>query len=243
MWPPRKTRPGSRPAQAHYAVLRRESRPRRWALAVTVGAVIGWVVGVLLGWWLGPFVAAVIVIGLLIWDRRCGGLAGWPGDQGCHRLAAAAALLEQRGWVVLRTPTIANQDPGRTAYLLIGRGGVFVVEHQIWPAVEKVTTSPSSGLLEVAGRPVARRTAAVRAAAAAVDEALSDALSREIPVHPVLAIHGLALDRPHTTVGVTILPIADLARVIHASRVLLSGTEVDAIAAAARRLFGPGAWP
>lgn len=234
---------GPMPASAHYAVLRRASRPRRWALAWMAGAVIGAVLTVRIGWWVGQFAGLMIVAGLLLWDRWSGALGAWPGDEGCHRLAAGVARLERRGWAVLRTPAIPHQDPGRIGYLLIGVGGVFVVQHQVWPPGDRVATSPRTGLLEAGGRPAARRTTAARAAAAAVDEALSDALSREIPVHPVLAIHGLTVDQPRVTVGVTILPIAQLARVVLDSKVLLSTADVNAVAATARRLFTPGATP
>jgi hypothetical protein len=246
MWPRGKAGRGTTgpmPASVHYAQLRRASQPRRWALAWMAGAVIGAVLTASTSWWVGQLAGSLIVAGLPIWDHRSGVLGAWPGDQGCYRLVAGAARLERRGWAVLRAPAIPDQDPGRTAYLLIGAGGVFVVEHQVWAAGEGVTISSRSGLLEVGGRPAARRTTAVRAAAATVDEALSDALSREIPIHPVLAIHGLTLDRPQVTVGVTILPIAHLARVVHDSTVLLSTADVDSVAATARRLFTPGTTP
>lgn len=242
MWSHRAPDPGSRPASAHYAMLRRVTRLPRWLLAGATGAVLGAVVGVRLGWWLVPLVVAVTVAGLLVWDFRSGLLASWPGDLGCHRLAAAVARLERRGWAVLHSPAVANQDPGRPAYLLVGPGGVFVVEHQVWPAGERVTTNPTTGLLEVAGRPAARRTTEVRAAAAAVDEAVSDALSREVPVYSVLAVHGLALDQPRDTAGVTLLPIPDLVPALRRRGRVLSPGEVDRVASTARHLFAPSAW-
>ncbi|HEU5473855.1 MAG TPA: hypothetical protein VFV67_24685 [Actinophytocola sp.] len=243
MWPHRTGRDttDARPARAHYAALRRASRWRRWTLAGAAGTVLGAFVGARWGWWLGLLAAAVVVAGLLIWDHRSGVLAAWPGEQGSHRLAAGVARLERRGWVVLCDPAIPGQDP-RTGYLLIGPGGVFVVEHQVWPAGGRVATSPATGLLEVDGRSVARRSTAVRAAAAAAGEALSDALARPIPVQPVLAVHGLAVDRPRVSVGVTIVPIADLVLVVRESRVL-SAADLDAVPAAAHRLFTPGATP
>jgi hypothetical protein len=199
-----------------------------------------------LGWLAGLIVAGLVAAGLLIWDHRSGMLGGWPGDRGCHRLVAAAARLERHRWAVLRSPTVPGQDLA-DVYLFIGPGGVFVVEHQLWSFVDRVTTNPRTGLLEVGGRPAARRTTTVRAAAAAVDEALADvladALSLAIPVHPVLAIHGLTVDRPHATIGVTIVPIADLVRVIRTSSALLTPADADTVASAARRLFTPGAIP
>jgi CheY-like chemotaxis protein len=58
-------------------------------------------------------------------------------------------------------------------------------------------------------------------------------LSRQIPIQPILAVHGPTVDRPRVTVGVTIVPIAQLARVVLDSKVVLSATDVDPVATAA----------
>lgn len=237
---------GPRPARAHYAVLRSASRLRRWVLVGAVAGANGAVVQLRLGWWPGLIAAGLVAAGLLIWDYWSGMLGSWPGDRGCHRLVAAAARLERHGWAVLRSPAVPGQDLAEV-YLFIGPGGVFVVEHQVWSFADRVATNPRTGLLESGDRPAARRTTTVRAATAVVDEALADVLtdvlSLAVPVHPVLAIHGLTVDRPHATIGVSIVPIADLVRVIRASPARLTPTEADTVASAARRLFTPGTIP
>lgn len=89
----------------------------------------------------------------MIWDHRYGTLADlWPGNRHPHRLAAPA-------WSTrLDCPARAipaRGDPALAAYLLIGPGGVFVVDHQVWWAPDRVTTDPTTGLLMVGGRPAA----------------------------------------------------------------------------------------
>lgn len=231
------------PAVAYFMALQRASWPRRWLTAAVIGAAIGLFARLALHWWwLAAVVALTAIAVLLTLDRYYGFLAGlWPDDLGQHRIAAAAAQLERHGWSVLHDPIVPNQQHVRPAFLYIGPGGLFVVEHQSWTVADTVTISPTSGLLLVRGQPAARRTAAVRAMAAAIDETLSDTLNTmDISVRPVIAVDGKTLDDRHDTVGVTLVPVADLTRFLRGSEISLSTTEITTLTGAARRLFTRG---
>ncbi|HEU5470617.1 MAG TPA: hypothetical protein VFV67_08185 [Actinophytocola sp.] len=154
--------PTAGPAATHYAAMRRASTPRRWLLAGTLGAATGLFTHLVLPWPLALCAAALTAAGLLGWDRQ----------HPPHRLAATAARLERHGWAALPAPIHRHQDTPIAAYLLIGPGGVFVVDHQVWWATDAVTIDPATGMLMVGSTPAARRVASVKGAAAAVADDL-----------------------------------------------------------------------
>jgi hypothetical protein len=119
-------------------------------------------------------IAVVTMAGLLLWDKRYGALARWwPTDHGLNRLAAR---MERRGWAILPIPSTAPQHRPAPTFLFIGPGGLFVVEYQAWAATDMVTTSLTTGLLFISGRPAAHRIASVRVTTTTVHNALADGL-------------------------------------------------------------------
>jgi hypothetical protein len=233
--PHRNARQPHHTAAEHYVALSRESAPHRWLLAVLVGGAIGLCGGLVLPWPLTLLASAVTVAALLIWDHHHGAIASWwPGDHRPHRLAATAARLERHRWTALPNP----QHEGLLAdYLLIGPGGVFVVDHQVWPKSDIVTTDHATGLLMVGGKPAARRVASIKGAAAGVAHELSHWLPDETAVHPVVTVDGLTLDHPQLVAAVTILPITDLARFLHDRDPVLYPTGITTLTEHARHLF------
>lgn len=228
----------STPANAQLAALQRQARPRRWLAAAVAGGATGLFANLILDWPLTLFAAIVAVVGLLLWDSRHGTLAGWwPADEGLHRFAAAAALLERCGWTILRIPTAAHRDTTHPTYLLIGPGGVLVVQHQVWTVTDTVTSSPTSGLLLVGGRPAIRRTASVRATAEVVEQALAHNLPGQHPVRAVIAVEGKTLDESRVAAGVTLVPVTDLTRLLRRGAIVLRESDIATIGGTARRLF------
>lgn len=214
------------PAATWFAALQRRARARRWLAAVAVGAITGVLANLAVDWPLTLAAVLVTAAGLLLWDRSHGTLASWwPTGQGLHRLAATAAGLEKRGWIVLHIP---DRAPAHT-YLFIGPGGVFVVQQQAWPVI----TSPSNGLLLVGGRPAIRRVAPLRATTTSVAVAIAD--SPAPTVRAVLAIEGKTAEDPRVVSDVTIVPTTGLTRLLNRGGSSLTPAEVEAIGAAARR--------
>ncbi len=225
-------------AAAHYAAMRRRSAARRWLAAAALGGIVGVIANLALPWQHSVLAALVTVIGLTIWDHRHGTLADlWPGNRHPHRLAAIAARLEQAGWTALPAPSASHGGPRLAAYLLIGPGGVFLVDHQVWWAPDRVTTDPATGLLMVGGKPAARRVASVKGAAAAVTHALARRLPGEEAVRPIVSVDGPMLDHTRLVAGVAVLPIADLIGFLHGHHPLLGRAEITALTEHTRRLY------
>lgn len=227
-------------AATHYAALRRASTARRWLVAIALGGATGLFTNLVLPWPL-PLLAALLTVALLaLWDRRHGTIADWwPGTRPPVRLAALAARLERHGWTAIPEPAHPHRDRPLAAYVLIGPGGVFVVDHQVWWAPDMVTTDPTTGLLMVGGKPAARRVTAVKGAAAAVTQALAGQLPDDSAVHAVVTVDGPTLDHQRRVADVTILPIADLTSFLHNRDPLLYPTEIATLTAHARRLYTP----
>lgn len=241
MWSParhRRPRGQPRPAKGALTVIQRQARSRRWLTAAIIGGILGFIGGRLLGSWIVILLlAAAIALCLLAWDRRTATLTGWwPGEHGDAALIAQAARLEKSGWHVLIRPAVPGM-PDTAALLLIGPPGVVVVVRQVWALRDHITTDIDQGRLLVRGQPASRRVGTVRAITAAVHEALTDRHPPDPPVHGVLAVRGTTLPGPHSTIGVTVLPIADLTHHLRRQPPILSPAETAALAATARRLF------
>jgi hypothetical protein len=227
-------------AAAHYAALRSESTIRRWLLAVTLGAATGLFTNLVLPWPLPLLAAAITVAMLMIWDRRHGTIADlWPGDHPPHRLAATATRLERHGWTALSQPAHPHHDTPLAAYLLIGPGGVFVIDHQVWWAADSVTTDPATRQLMVGGKPAARRVASVKAAAAAVTHALTSRLPDEAVVRPVLSVDGPMLEHMRLVAGCGHAAHRELTGFLHSHDLVLSPDQVAALTEHAHRLYTP----
>lgn len=228
-------------AAEHYAALRRESAQRRWLLTGLFAGVTGLVLNLVLFWPLAVSAAMAISVALLVWDRGHGAIASWwPDDHRPYRLAASAARLERHGWGVFPAPVAPHDDSALADYLLIGPGGVFLVDHQMWWPSDIVTTDPASGLLMVGGKPAARRISPVKGAAAAVGHALAQWLPDETAVHPILTVDSAGLHQGRLVASVTVLPIADLHRFLRDRDPVLYPTRIATLTEHARLLFARG---
>jgi len=226
-------------AATHYAALRRATRPHRWLMAITVGAAVGVFTNLVLPGPLPLLAAVLTTAALLIWDHNRGTIAGWwPVPLPPTRLAALATRLERHGWTAIPHPR--DTDRPIATYLLIGPGGVFVIDHQTWSALHQVTTHRATGLLMVSGVPAARRVAAVKGAAAAVTHALTENLPDDSAVHAVVTVDGLTLDRARRVADVTLVPVTDLTTFVHEHGRLLTPTQVAALSAQAQQRYHTG---
>jgi hypothetical protein len=146
--------------------------------------------------------------------------------------ADALAELTPDGWVVLHdrlAPAGGNID-----HLLIGPGGVVVVDSKNWSGVVVV----NSDGLRVGGRNRSAEVARVATLAEAVRQSLAEA-DLHPPVHAVVS---LTQDAPpdgpvRLTAGPLVVGVADVARSIRALPALMRPSQVDAIVARALQAF------
>jgi hypothetical protein len=154
------------------------------------------------------------------------------GAQGEADTAAALAELTQHGWVVLHdrlAPAGGNID-----HLLIGPGGLVVVDSKSWSGEVVIT----DGELRVGGRNRASQVAGVASLAEAAARAVRDS-GHEAPVHSVVA---LTQDPPkdgpvRLTAGPLVVGIADVAASITRLPQVVRPAQVDALAAASLSAF------
>jgi hypothetical protein len=227
----------SGPAAEHYAMLRRASRARRWALLLELGFMIGLFAGLVLEWWQAILAAVTGVAVAAMWDSNRGVIAGWwPGDPGRQRLAAAAARLERRGCGTLPTPVRPDDGP-LAAYLIIGPGGVFVVDHQAWETDVAVGAEPTDRWTLYNCMPDVRRRARLKEASASVARVLPRTSDRRLPVFPIVTMDG-PFFRPFCgRGGVMLLHVADLVEFVEDTPATLTPAEVRALTDEMHRAF------
>jgi hypothetical protein len=154
------------------------------------------------------------------------------GAKGEADTAAALAELSQHGWVVLHdrlAPAGGNID-----HLLVGPGGVVVVDSKSWTGEVVVT----GGKLRVGGRTRSAQVAGVAGIVGTVAQALRDS-GNEAPVHGVVALtQEPPPDGPvRLSAGPVAVGVADLAACVMRLPQALRPAQVDAIAATALVAF------
>jgi hypothetical protein len=146
--------------------------------------------------------------------------------------AAALAELTLHGWVVLHDRLMPSG--GNIDHLLVGPGGLVVVDSKSWRGAVSVTSQE----LRVAGRNRSAQVAAVAALAASVEQAMRTR-GHEAPVHSVLA---LTREPPpegpvRLVAGPLVAGVADVAGAVRKLPDVLRPAQVDALVAQAIRAF------
>ncbi|MEU0481362.1 nuclease-related domain-containing protein [Streptosporangium sp. NPDC006013] len=162
------------------------------------------------------------------------------GAAGERRTARMLRPLNRRGYTVLHDRALpygrANVD-----HLLVGPGGLFVVDTKNWDKRKRITRRGRRGYVRV-GRPSGDKVVgSVIYEAGRVSETLSRALKRPVEVAPVVAIHGAAVPllRVMRVSGVPLLRASQVPGWISRQKAVLSVAEVAALSAAAEELFPP----
>lgn len=190
----RDTRPsgtGSAGASAatRAAILARRDRHRRIAISAGAGVFAGMLAGWLLAWPAG-LLGGGLVAGLAFARlRRRADAATWRrGAAGERRTARKLRPLTRHGWVVLHDRAL----PGSKAnidHLAVGPAGVFLVDSKQWSAnVRYVRGRLRVG--RVGGPTIVRGVLHETRVATRV---LRGELGTEVPITPLLAVHGARL--------------------------------------------------
>ena len=227
-------------AYAQYRAALAEGRPRRLlvrtVLTLAAAVAVSWV----WGWRVGLAAAVLVAVADTVhrW-RTHEAVRTWrKGALGERRTARMLRPLARRGYTILHDRAI----PGSRAnvdHLVIGGGGVFVVDTKHWGRDRRVTRRGRYVRVgRASGDQVAR---AVRYEAARVSELLTRSAGRRVEVTPVLAIHGPSVPmlRVMKANGVPMLRASQVRGWIARRPVRLSPAETAALIEAAGRLLPP----
>lgn len=244
---------GGSPQARHeqrWAKGRRNRLIARAAIAVAAGVAAGLAFGPLAGLICGVLVAAAHAA-WYAWRRMV--LGPWRrGGRGVSRTRRILALGLRRGHGVRvlhgrlvpgRAPEAASTEAGTGAaeiadHVIIGPGGVWlVVDSAHGPGSE---TAVYSGKLFLGKRPGRQLVQRVAGRAARAGAALAGALGRDVPVTPVLAMHGSSLPwRGRVIGGVRLLRAAALPHLVTHAPAHYDEDRVDRLAMLTARLLPP----
>jgi Nuclease-related domain len=175
-------------------------------------------------------------VGWMLRFRPSSDTRAWQrGALGERRTAQLLGRLERHGWTILHDLAI----PGSRAnidHLLIGPGGVVVVDSKQYRG--RLQLDPYGNLWH--GRyPLASVLRAVRFEADQADQILGVA---EVQVAAIVAVHGTSVPWGQVTAsGVTVVPAAQVPRLLGAEPAILTAERVAWLADRARLRFRPAA--
>ncbi|GAA2212902.1 hypothetical protein GCM10009850_083640 [Nonomuraea monospora] len=207
----------------------------RAALAVAAFAAVTWA----WTWQAGLLAAAVAALADTVqrWRVHSAAAAWRKGALGERATARRLRALEPAGYTVLHDRALprsrANLD-----HLVIGPGGVVLVDSKRWH--RNTSIRGHGGRLWIGRRPADSLVKATVFEAGRVGEVLR-AAGWQVPVVPVVAVHGAKLPRwgALTVSGVTMLRAGRLCGWIRRHPPRLSPEQVASVSAAAERIFPP----
>jgi hypothetical protein len=214
------------------------TRTLPWRAAATLGiAVGGEVLGRLMVPRLGLVVGvlAAMAVGWGLRFRPSPDASAWRrGAAGERRTARLLGPLERQGWVVLHDLAVPG-SPANLDHLVIGPGGVFVVDSKQYRG--RLQLDPSGRLWH--GRyPL---TAVLRAVSFEADRAARILADPQVVV-PIVAVHGVQVPWGKIVVdGVPVVPARRLPSMLGALPAVLGPERVADLADRARVRFHPAA--
>jgi len=214
------------------------TRTLPWRAAATLGiSAAGGVLGHLATPWLG-LVVGVLAAMAAGWEQRFrpspDAIAWRRGAEGEQRTARLLGPLERQGWVVLHDLAVPG-SPANLDHLVIGPGGVFVVDSKQYRG--RLQLDPSGRLWH--GRyPL---TATLRAVSFEADRAARVLADPQVVV-PIVAVHGAQVPWGKVvTQGVPVVSARRLPSMLRALPGVLGPERVAALADRARVRFHPAA--
>lgn len=230
-------------AWARYRALAGEYRQERIAVRLVLAGAAGVMaagLGGTAGWWAGPAVALSAFAAHTVYVRnRPGPVTSWrQGALAERRTGRRLTRLDPGAYYVLHDRALPDAPASNLDHLVIGLTGVYAIVSRRWPPHVRLWSDHRR--VWAGGRPITSLSAAAVRAARTVAELLSAELDHDVPVAPVVAVHGARV--PHGGLhhgGVAYQRAVRLPRVISDHPVVFTSAQVATMAAAAERALPP----
>lgn len=225
-------------AWARYRALAAEHRVERLA----VGVVLAVSTGIMVAGVAGPLPAVCVAVAVLVVHQvglwlRPGPLSGWRrGAVAERRTGGSLAVLDQDYYHVLHDRVLPRGTRTNLDHLVVGPTGVYAVVTRRWRRGRRLWVDRHR--LWAGGTPITALSDLAVRIARLVSDLLAIELGREVPVSPLVAVHGARLPRGGIRHGKVVLQRARrLPELIDGRPVLLDDDEVRTILAAAERVL------
>ncbi|MEU5876938.1 nuclease-related domain-containing protein [Spirillospora sp. NPDC047279] len=227
-------------AWSRYRALAAAHRQERLVLRGVLACGAGVGAAGLSVWWAGPVVAvaAFAAFTLYEWNRPSPATSWRQGAMAERRTGRSLAKLDPAAFHVLHDRALPGAPATNLDHLVIGITGVYAIASRRWRWGLRLR---SEGRRLWAGtRPAGDLAGAAARAAGSVAELLATELDHEVPVTPMVAVHGARVPRNGLRHGgVLFVASRPLPSIIATRPVTFTSAQVATVAAAAERVLPP----
>jgi hypothetical protein len=227
-------------AWARYRALSTEHRQARMVMRCVFAGTSGVVAGGVMTWWAGLIMAAaVLTMHSIYLHNRPGPVRSWRlGALAERRTARRLATLDPAAFRVLHDRALPGAPSANLDHLVIGLTGAYVIASRQWTWGVRLWSDRHR--LWVGGRPIIHLQAAAARASQVVAERLTADLDHDVPVFPLVAVHGARVPRSGLRHGGVVFHRARrVPRFLHQRPVVFTSAQIAEIAIAAERAFPP----
>ena len=227
-------------AWARYRALPAEHRQARVAMRCLLAGAGGVVAAGLATWWVGLIAAAgVSAVHSIYLHHRPGPVRNWRmGALAERRTASRLAALDPAAFCVLHDRALPGAPSANLDHLVIGLTGAYVITSRRWTLGVRLWSDRHR--LWAGGRPIVHLQAATARAAHTVAERLAAELNHDVPVFPMVAVHGARVPRGGLRHGgVSFQRARRVSHFIHERPVVFTTAQIAEIVIAAERAFPP----
>ncbi|MFG1998689.1 nuclease-related domain-containing protein [Spirillospora sp. NPDC048911] len=227
-------------AWSRYRVLAAEHRQQRLLLRGALACGLGVVVAGVSVWWAGPGAAMAAFAAFTMYERaRPSPATSWrQGAMAERRTGRSLAKLDPAGFHVLHDRALPNMPTTNLDHLVIGITGVYAIASRRWRWGLRLRSEGRR--LWIGNRPAGDLAGAASRAARTVADLLSLELDHEVPVSPMVSVHGAKVPQGGLRHGGVLFAAArPLPNMIAARPVVFTSAQVATVAAAAERVLPP----
>ncbi|TDD33654.1 NERD domain-containing protein [Actinomadura sp. KC06] len=225
-----------------YRALAAEHRWERRAVRAVLACGAGVVAVGLSVWWVGVLVAVLFFVTHAAYVRyRPGPMTSWRrGALAERRTGRRLSRLDPAGFHVLHDRAFSDDPapPTNLDHLVVGLSGIYAIASRRLRWGTRLHTEQNR--LWVGSRPVTGTAAAAARAAETVAELLSEELDQDVPVTPMVVVHGPRVARDGVLHDDVLFHAArSIPRAIAREPVIYTSAQVATMAAAAERRLPP----
>ncbi|KAB2350831.1 nuclease-related domain-containing protein [Actinomadura rudentiformis] len=227
-------------AWSRYRMLVAEHRQERLLLRGVLACGIGVVVAGFSVWWAGPGTAMAAFAAFTVYERtRPSPATSWrQGAVAERRTGRSLARLDPSGFKVLHDRALPGAPATNLDHLVIGITGVYAIASRRWRWGLRLRSEGRR--LWVGNKPAGDLAGAATRAARTVAEVLSLELDHEVPVTPMVSVHGAKVPRSGLRHGgVLFVAARPLPDVLSARPVVFTSAQVATVTAAAEQMLPP----